>query len=75
MSDTIPEVRCPACGRLSWERDGFAVVADGPRVDLERFAPSSSDPGPWACRACGHALEDRDPLGGALTQLQQVHWE
>lgn len=73
--EPVPEVRCPGCSGLAWARDGFAVAADGPRIDAGRYAASSGTTEPWQCRDCGHQLQESDPLAGALTQLQQAHWE
>jgi hypothetical protein len=70
-----PDVTCPGCQGLDWSRDGFAVRADGPRIDAARFAPSSADTEPWRCGSCGFALTDGDPLAAALTGVQEAHWE
>ena len=72
---TPPDVTCPACRGLDWSHDGFAVRADGPRIDARRYAPSSADTEPWRCGSCGHVLTETDPLANALTGVQEAHWE
>lgn len=67
----LPEVTCPGCSGLDWARGGFALHADGPRVDVESFEPLAPAEG-WHCRTCGHPLED-DRLAGALSRLERVH--
>ena len=73
--ETPPDVICPGCQGLDWARDGFAVSADGPRIEARRYAPPSSGDDPWRCRTCDYALNDGDPLATALSGVREAHWE
>ena len=72
---TPPDVTCPNCRGLDWAHDGFAVRADGPRIDAARYAPSSADSEPWRCASCGYRLSRGEPLAAALSGVQLAHWE
>ena len=56
-------LRCPACGRIDWRRDGITVGDAGPGgVTISGPDVPRGRSGDWQCSACGHiATESSRP--------------
>ena len=74
--DALVEIRCPACRRFDWYRDGYAMyeLADG-AINSQRLTPSADLSAPWSCAACGYEVKERTNLSRALTLTEVTHPE
>ena len=62
-------LRCPACERIHWVRDGTTVmeVEDG-RILVEVIDTGQGQAGPWRCAPCGFAAAESSRSGRLLAR-------
>ena len=67
------EVRCPACGAVTWHRVGERVAAGPPdngRTQLRHVLVEEKGPWNWTCEQCGYAVRPTSRLDNDLSKVQ-----